>query len=368
MFLCSLVAAVEASSIRHRSIVGIMFSVPFALGNMLLPGVAYLVRDWRHLHLAISVPVILLIANTIILPESPRWLLQKGRWTEAEKELQRAARWNSSKTFDSSWLLSALTQMKAQQAEHQEHSEDNTPGRFSLRDTRRSLMVFVSTPVLRRISLILYFVWLTCSMVYYGISLSSSNFSVDPFLYMFLGGVMELPSYTLTVPFVSVCGRKAVLITLLMACGVTVLVVPFLPLAHDGWGFLSVVMAGKFCITSAYQVVYLYSSELFPTTLRTRGVGVSSMVGRLGAILSPFINDGLGGLHWAIPTTIFGALSVTAALLTCLLPETRGRQLPDTVDDVERDGHAPPSSVGVSEESEAAARLKEDAAVTTSAL
>ncbi|MPC96967.1 Solute carrier family 22 member 20 [Portunus trituberculatus] len=50
---------------RHRGLVGIMFSVPFALGNMLLPGVAYLVRDWRHLHLAISVPVILLISNTM---------------------------------------------------------------------------------------------------------------------------------------------------------------------------------------------------------------------------------------------------------------------------------------------------------------
>lgn len=55
----------EASSVRHRSVVGIMFSVPFALGNMLLPGIAFLLRDWRYLHLAISVPVILLIANTM---------------------------------------------------------------------------------------------------------------------------------------------------------------------------------------------------------------------------------------------------------------------------------------------------------------
>lgn len=369
VYQASYILAVEASSMQHRSVVGIMFSLPFAMGNMLLPGIAYLLRDWRHLHLAISVPVILLIANTIILPESPRWLLQKGRWSEAEKELQKAAKWNSSKTFDSAWLLSALTQMQAQ-AEHREYRQDendNSPGGSSLQDAWNSLLVFVRTPVLRKISLILYFLWITCSTVYYGISLGSSNFSVDPFLYMFLGGVMELPSYSLTVPFVAFFGRKMVLIALLVTCGVTVLGAPFLPLERDGWGFLAIMMVSKFSITSAYQVVYLYSSELFPTTLRTRGVGVSSMVGRLGAILSPFINDGLGSHHWAIPTTIFGCLTMAAAFLTCLLPETCGRELPNTVDDVENGNEHTPSLVVVPEETDAT-EPKEDEAIITSAL
>lgn len=50
---------------KQRGVVGILFSVPFALGYMMLPGVAYYIREWRQLHLAISVPVILLIANTM---------------------------------------------------------------------------------------------------------------------------------------------------------------------------------------------------------------------------------------------------------------------------------------------------------------
>ncbi|XP_050727292.1 organic cation transporter protein-like isoform X2 [Eriocheir sinensis] len=373
VYQASYILAMEASSVRHRSLVGIMFSVPFALGNMLLPGLAYLLRDWRHLHLAISVPVILLIANTIVLPESPRWLLQKGRWSEAERELQKAARWNSSKTFDPAWLLTALTQMKAQ-AEHREFRQQNgndnsSPGgSTTFREGLKSLLVFVRTPRLRKISLILYFVWITCSMVYYGISLSSSNFSVDPFLYMFLGGVMELPSYTLTVPFVARCGRKAVLVALFATCGTTVLVAPFLPLDRNGWGFLAVMMASKFSITSAYQVVYLYSSELFPTTLRTRGVGLSSMVGRLGAIVSPVINLRLGAHHWAIPTTIFGCLTLAAAFLTCLLPETRDLALPDTVSDIENGGEVTQSLAIVPEEAQPANEHKEEEAPSVSAV
>ncbi|XP_042237281.1 steroid transmembrane transporter SLC22A24-like [Homarus americanus] len=121
VYQTSYILAVEACTMSQRSVVGIMFSVPFAFGCMLLPGIAYYIRDWRHLHLAISFPVVLLIANTIILPESPRWLLQNGRWAEAEKELQKAARWNSSKTFDHSWLLATITQMKVE-AENKDSS------------------------------------------------------------------------------------------------------------------------------------------------------------------------------------------------------------------------------------------------------
>ncbi|KAG7165543.1 solute carrier family 22 member 15-like [Homarus americanus] len=189
--------------------------------------------------------------------------------------------------------------------------------------------------MLRRISLIMYFNWLTCTLVYYGISLNSANFNMDPFLYMFLGGLMELPSYTLIIPFVARYGRKIPLVTFFVLCGVAILVLLLLPADRERWWFMTIVMVGKFFITSAYQVVYLYSSELYPTCLRTQGLGVSSMVGRIGSIISPFINDMLGLYHWAIPSTIFGLASLVAGGLTCLLPETKDKTLPDTVDDVE---------------------------------
>ncbi|KAG7160571.1 Solute carrier family 22 member 15-like 4 [Homarus americanus] len=80
---------------------------------------------------------------------------------------------------------------------------------------------------------------------------------------------------------------------------------------------MTIVMVGN-SITSAYQVVYLYR-QLYPTCLRTQGLGVSSMVGRIGSI-SPFIND---------------MLRVWWPGITCLLPETKDKTLPDTVDDVE---------------------------------
>jgi hypothetical protein len=47
----------------------------------------------------------------------------------------------------------------------------------------------------------------------------------------------------------------------------------------------------KFLASISFAIIYLYSTELFPTNLRTTGLGICSMIGRLGAILGIFSND-----------------------------------------------------------------------------
>ena len=48
-------------------------------------------------------------------------------------------------------------------------------------------------------------------------------------------------------------------------------------------------MIGKFCISASFAIVYVYSAEVFPTVLRTTGVGSSSMFARFGSILAPYV-------------------------------------------------------------------------------
>lgn len=64
---------------------------------MVLPGVAYLIRDWKILQLVLSAPSVLLFVTWYFLPESPRWLLRKGRIQEAEAILRQAAERNGRK-------------------------------------------------------------------------------------------------------------------------------------------------------------------------------------------------------------------------------------------------------------------------------
>jgi hypothetical protein len=65
---------------------------------MMLAGVAYLVQDWVKLSLFTSLPFFSYFLYLLIMPESPRWLLMKGRLEEALKILERMARVNG-KTF-----------------------------------------------------------------------------------------------------------------------------------------------------------------------------------------------------------------------------------------------------------------------------
>ncbi|KPP57036.1 solute carrier family 22 member 13-like, partial [Scleropages formosus] len=78
------VLGTEWTCTRHRMLAGIITDYFFGLGYMLLAGVAYLVRDWRKLQLAISAPGFLFIFYICSSPnrhhiKSPRLV---ERWQE----------------------------------------------------------------------------------------------------------------------------------------------------------------------------------------------------------------------------------------------------------------------------------------------
>ena len=89
---------------------------------------------------------------------------------------------------------------------------------------------------------------------------------------------------------------------------------------------------GKLSITATFGAIYIYTSELLPTSVRTAALGTSSMLGRIGAIVSPYI-AALKIYGMWIPLVIFGANALISGLLILLLPETLGQDLPETVKD-----------------------------------
>ena len=66
-------------------------------------------------------------------------------------------------------------------------------------------------------------------------------------------------------------------------------------------------------------------------------MGMSSMSARVSGILSPIIL--LLGNYWApLPLLVFGISSILAGVFALLLPETKGRPLPETLEDGENIG------------------------------
>ena len=55
------------------------------------------------------------------------------------------------------------------------------------------------------------------------------------------------------------------------------------------WLLITLSVIGKLCIGSGFEVLYIISSELFPTVVRNAGLGSSSACARVGSMLAPYI-------------------------------------------------------------------------------
>lgn len=130
-------------------------------------------------------------------------------------------------------------------------------------------------------------------MVYYGISLSTSNLPGSMYLNAFLSGAVEFPGYLIVHLLLNRWGRKKLhfLTTFIsgLFCTSAILLVYFAEKVQ--WAFILVSMLGKCFNTSAFAIIYIWTSELYPTVVRSAGVGIASMFARVATILSPFIGN-----------------------------------------------------------------------------
>jgi len=50
-------------------------------------------------------------------------------------------------------------------------------------------------------------------------------------------------------------------------------------------------MIGKAAITYSYALIYLYTPEIYPTVVRGAGLGVGTLMSRIGGVVAPLIAD-----------------------------------------------------------------------------
>jgi len=54
---------------------------------------------------------------------------------------------------------------------------------------------------------------------------------------------------------------------------------------------VTLTMIGKAAITYSYALIYLYTPEVYPTVVRGAGLGVGTMMSRIGGVVAPLIAD-----------------------------------------------------------------------------
>ncbi|KAM3928000.1 solute carrier family 22 member 13-like [Leptodactylus fuscus] len=301
----NLVLVAEWVGPSQRARATIIGHVCFAVGLMALAGVGYAIRNWRLLQIACSAPTALLVLYFWFLPESPRWLLTKGKNEKAKILLQKAARMNKREISDD--ILQQLQEEK---------------------QTKSGNMIdLFRIPDLRTKTLIMCLVWFMNALVYYGLSLKVGSFGLDIYLTQLIFGAVEVPARIGSMFTVQFFGRRLSQSLYLLLGGTACLIITAIP---KNLSIVITVLAviGKFATASSYSVCYIYATELFPTVIRQNGVGLCSMTARVAGIIAPLIGL-LEKYHPAIPMAIYGSGPIIGGLLCYFLPETKGMDLQD---------------------------------------
>lgn len=191
-----------------------MCNMAFVVGVVILALLAWYVDNWRTYVLILYAPAILVSIYVWFMNESARWLLSKGRKEDATKTLKKAAKINhmDPRKLELSALSDPLLKSESERVDKR--------SQFS--------QAMHSTIIWERV-LICSFLWMTCSLVYYGLSINAVSLSGNTYLSFILVVLVEIPAYVVVVIVLDKYGRKRTLIVTYVICATTCLLFAFLP-------------------------------------------------------------------------------------------------------------------------------------------
>ncbi|GMR35448.1 hypothetical protein PMAYCL1PPCAC_05643 [Pristionchus mayeri] len=329
--LAAYVLCMEITGIKYRSMVGSLLQAPWAVGYTLLALIAYLCKNWKIIQMVCAIAHFVSVICLCWLPESPRWLLVSNRLTDAEKVIRAACR-------DPPFPFSLIKRQKCSLPSDLELVQHRETSKWANRKASLG-NVFKSTEMRQR-TFIICTIFVATALVYYGVVIALSDqsapgrvlFSGNFFFNNALAGVIELPTLIGCVYLMKFGRRRSQMFTLHLAaisiiCAVVAVIYKRYMIA------LLCLLLGKIFVQGAFNILYIFCSELYPTVIRNTAVGLNSMIARFGSGVSSYIAILSDVTLPIVPMIIFAIFSFCAGIMVRLLPETQDKPLPETFED-----------------------------------
>lgn len=359
LYSVSFILLIELTTKPFYTLVANINLYIYVLGEFVVLIIAYFSRDWQVL-MAVnaSYSVMILCVIIFLLPESPRFLVEKRRYAEARQIFFKMAKVNdrplelltpgfeamellfqsensssSSKPdkFNSSKIcLEEVAEMKISSSQLKKQQQ----GPSVLSYIFESKVNVIKTSAL-------VFVWFSLSLIYYGVGLGITSVGqVNPYLIFFFSSVAEMIGYMLC-HLNDKFGQKRMFVIFLATAGISCLSVALIPkessssshhksaaisigIAEFKWNSILIIVCtgiGKAMASAAYNCAYIYTSQMYPTHVRNTLVLFLSSTGRVGSLISPQINL-LRVLVWnPLPYIIFSISSLASSVIVFFLPD-----------------------------------------------
>lgn len=196
-----------------------LINVVFVFGLMSLAGLSWLLQDWRTLLRIMYAPSCLIFSYLWILNESIRWLLSKGKHDEALVILKKAAKMNNVQL--SEHVLAPLQETEKKPKEDKE--DHDTEPKSSI------FMQVIRSSIIKRRLVTCSFLWITCTFVYYGLSINSVSLAGNKYINFMLVAFIEIPANFVCLFVLDRFGRKRVLIITYLLSAILCISLSFLP-------------------------------------------------------------------------------------------------------------------------------------------
>ncbi|MCO5614316.1 hypothetical protein L7F22_068594 [Adiantum nelumboides] len=94
-------------------------------------------------------------------------------------------------------------------------------------------------------------------------------------------------------------------------------------------------LIGLFSIAGTYNLIYLYTTELFPTVVRNVALGLANQAGAVGSIVAPIVALS-AHVNSSFPFFIIGTVSLVGGIMAIKLPETLNLPFHETLEGMRR--------------------------------
>ena len=265
-------------------------------------------HGWRYMLASSAIPCILILIGRWDIPESPRWLVSKGRAAEAQAIVHKT-------------LGANVRLPKAEEAAKTSVSK-------VLRGVYLQRIIFIG--VIWLCQAIPMFAFYTFGQQIIGGAIGLEH-GRDALLVELLVGTFFMLG---TFPAMYLCeriGRRPLIIGCFGGMTIALAIVGFFPGAGIGL-IMGCLIAYALLAGGPGNLEWLYPNELFPTEVRATAMGFAMSLSRIGTVVSLYILPSFMETHGFGMTMLAGAaISVLGTVVSIIwAPETRGYTLAET--------------------------------------
>jgi MFS transporter, putative metabolite:H+ symporter len=302
----------ELSRAQHRGRFFLAYELIFPLGFLaagILGAQLVPIYGWQALFVLGTIPGFIITFLLLRLPESPRWLINKGRLEEAEAIIKQ---------------IEASTEKRNPVAV--------TPVTGA---AKKSNWKELFSPVYLKRTLIVWVIWATT----YGITNGMNNWMSTIYTSVyglplqealnrgFLTNAMQVLVLLLCIAIIDIVGRRAWMTACFILGGALLL-----PLGIFGAGdvntFMIFATLSYGIMSTINTVLYLYTPEIYPTRMRAIGTAAGTAWLRIASAAGPTVvafTMASGGIQPVF--LLFAGVALIGALAATQMIETRNRRL-----------------------------------------